>query len=517
LNSPASTRLGVARQRWLALALLVAIAFAFQGSRGLYEPDEGRYSDVALQMLASGDLLVPHLDPEHPHYTKPPLTYWSIAAGVALLGRNEWGVRLPAALAFICTGLIAFGIARRLGSAQPLRATAVYATMVLPVVGANLATTDPLLTAFEALAVYGVVRLETGAVAAGRWLAWLGFGLAFATKGPPGLLPLLGVFAYLVHAHGLRGAGRLFAVGPLLLFAALAGAWFAWIVARDPAMLRYFLVFETLDRVASDVHHRNPGWLGLLKAYGPVVIVGAAPWLPIAAWQWARARRAGPTVAATATADSHASPEPAASLDRLLLAWLLVPFAVFCLAQSRLPLYLLPLSVPLALLIARRLDRAGPWSRRAWTATLAWAVALIALKAVGAHVHAPQDSRAFASELAAAADVSRYTELVFVDAPARYGLALYLGLDVEAGALQSQPRRVVGIEPRHGVCDELAEHDRPLFVVRRLERTAFDGVFARCGHEAPRLVGRVRDWELLERRSNDGLADVPRPVTSSAR
>ncbi|HKF96204.1 MAG TPA: hypothetical protein VKB96_16755, partial [Gammaproteobacteria bacterium] len=35
---------------WL-LALLIALAFAFQGSRGLWGTDEGRYTNVALRML----------------------------------------------------------------------------------------------------------------------------------------------------------------------------------------------------------------------------------------------------------------------------------------------------------------------------------------------------------------------------------------------------------------------------------------------------------------------------------
>ena len=58
---------------WL-IALLLALAFAFQGTRAIWEPDEGRYSTVALNMISSGDWLVPTIDGEHPHLTKPPVT-----------------------------------------------------------------------------------------------------------------------------------------------------------------------------------------------------------------------------------------------------------------------------------------------------------------------------------------------------------------------------------------------------------------------------------------------------------
>ena len=40
------------------------MAFSFQGSRGLWEPDEGRYTNVALNMLETGDYLLPRMDAE---------------------------------------------------------------------------------------------------------------------------------------------------------------------------------------------------------------------------------------------------------------------------------------------------------------------------------------------------------------------------------------------------------------------------------------------------------------------
>ncbi|MCK4510708.1 glycosyltransferase, partial [bacterium] len=73
----------------LLIVLAALLAFAFQGSRGLYETTEGRYAESAREMLETGDWLVPRLDYE-PHWTKPPLTYWALAGGMALLGENEW-------------------------------------------------------------------------------------------------------------------------------------------------------------------------------------------------------------------------------------------------------------------------------------------------------------------------------------------------------------------------------------------------------------------------------------------
>ena len=103
---------------WL-VALLCLMAIAFQGTRGLWEPDEGRYSSGGVQMERSGDWLIPTVDGEKPHLTKPPVTYWALAASFALLGQNEWAARAPSALAYVGTGLFMFGLGRRLCAGKP--------------------------------------------------------------------------------------------------------------------------------------------------------------------------------------------------------------------------------------------------------------------------------------------------------------------------------------------------------------------------------------------------------------
>jgi 4-amino-4-deoxy-L-arabinose transferase-like glycosyltransferase len=99
--------------------LLALLAFAFQGTRPLSEPDEGRYSNIALQMVDSGDWWVPRLHAQQPHLAKPPQTYWLIAASLTVFGRNEWAVRFPDALAFLITAFLVVDIARSLGLRSP--------------------------------------------------------------------------------------------------------------------------------------------------------------------------------------------------------------------------------------------------------------------------------------------------------------------------------------------------------------------------------------------------------------
>ncbi|WP_286973792.1 hypothetical protein [Acetomicrobium sp. UBA5826] len=50
------------RRQFLFVVLLALLAsIAFQGSRGLYETTEGRYAEVAREMLRSGNYLEPTL------------------------------------------------------------------------------------------------------------------------------------------------------------------------------------------------------------------------------------------------------------------------------------------------------------------------------------------------------------------------------------------------------------------------------------------------------------------------
>src|SRR5208283_3325123 len=96
----------------LAAALFaVALAFAFQGTRGLWTPDETRYANAAAEMLQSGDYLVSRIN-HLPFLNKPPLQVWGLAAGLKLLGRNEWGARAFNALCLLATALAVGLLAR---------------------------------------------------------------------------------------------------------------------------------------------------------------------------------------------------------------------------------------------------------------------------------------------------------------------------------------------------------------------------------------------------------------------
>lgn len=423
-------------------------ALALLGLRGLWDHDEGRYTNIALQMLHSGDWLSPHRNDEIPHWSKPPLTYWAIAASVGIFGADGFAARLPIALAYLlCTALVG-RLARVFAPGREAVAAFAFAAMLLPFGASQLITTDMLLTAFAALGALGWARLRfEGGGRGAQVLLGLGFGLAFLTKGPPALLPALALLAVDASTRQRRGPGLLHPAS-LLPFAAVALPWYVAVVLRHPGLFDYLLGSELLQRVATDEFDRNGGALGWLVVYAPTLLLGALPWTP----RLLRAMPALPVrLRAWRTTDGRARDATAFALA----AWIAVPLAVFCLARSRMPLYLLPLMVPLALVVARQLPRLPRMRTMA-----AWLAVLLALKLAAAAWTTHKDASRWAAAIAARAP-GPVREVVFVEDMARYGLRLYLGRAVQVEKISFHPVFDPGYVPDwdESLDAELAEFD----------------------------------------------------------
>ena len=454
------------RPAWAIFLLAALMAFAFQGSRGLWDPDEGRYSNVALQMLKQGEYLTLYRHPESFHFTKPPLTYWAMAASVSALGRNEWAVRLPMALAFLASALMLLRLGRTFVPQRPWLPALIYLSAPLPFLAAYTVNTDTLLAACETLAVLCYVQARF-AGASPRWLdgMWAAFGLAFLTKGPPGLLPLAAILVFhFSHRNGLR----LWRPLGLLAFALIGFTWFALVVQKHPGLLQYFLGHEVVARIASEEMDRNPQWYGPLLVYMPTLLIGLLPWWPIALWRRRKTLRPGWAGKPVDT--------------RFLCFWLLLPLIVFCLARSRLPLYILPLSAPLCLLLARAL---AEWRIGGAAVSLLaiWLLALLGFKAALAF-DPPGDSelaRGLRRNNAAlvAAQLRPLLpgapqEILFVEDKTRYGLNLYFDADIARIGFKQETKAISDAKYDMTVAASLRQtHGGRIYLVPRPQQGYF--------------------------------------------
>lgn len=406
-------------------ALVFVLAFGFLGSRPLWEPDEGRYTNVAITMLESGDWVDPMRNGDTAHWSKPPATYWALASSFAVFGLNTWAARLPSALALLACVLLVWLTARRLAQGTQALAALVYATMLLPSAAGQMVTTDFLLSACEGLAVYGFVAFRFSASprrGAGLLVMWLGFALGFMTKGPPALIPLLPIV--LLHFLAPRAAPvrRTWHFAGVALFALVAAPWYVAVVLRHPGLLHYFLGAEVVDRVATDRFGRNGEWYGWLKVYLPTILVGALPWTAsLLRWFRALPRRIGQW--------RDASARTAEAPQLFVALWALLPLLVFCIARSRLPLYLLPCFSAFAIAVAGvRRERGAGLPRWPWIAL--WVAVLLALRYAASVFPTDADSAAWARAIRERVQAP-VRQVVFVEDEPRYGLHLYLGAQVE--------------------------------------------------------------------------------------
>src|SRR5689334_9789776 len=113
--------------RLLVCALFAAVLYLpALGRPALWEPDEGRYAEIAREMLLTHDFVTPR-DNWVRYFEKPPLVYWAEALSIKLLGPSEFAVRLPAAL----TTVAEVTVTAALGEAMFGAAVGLAAAMVL--------------------------------------------------------------------------------------------------------------------------------------------------------------------------------------------------------------------------------------------------------------------------------------------------------------------------------------------------------------------------------------------------
>ncbi len=463
----------IPRQTTILLGLLLcALVMAlFQlGARGLWDPDEGRYSNVALLMVDTGDYLVPRRHHESLHVTKPPVTYWTIAASVEAFGRSEWALRLPMALAYVLTVMMMFGLGRVFVPARPWLPAVLYLASPVPLVAAGVITTDSLLAFAETAAMLAYVQHRFAGGTA-RWLdvMWVLFGLAFMIKGPPSLLPMLAIVAWEWRLRSLAVLRRPLGIAA---FCVVGFSWFVWIIVRYPELLGYFVGHEVVDRIASAGHDRNGEWYGAFLIYLPTLALGSLPWAALVLWR--RVTRRDPAVMS--------------ENSRFLWIWFGLPLVVFFISQSRLPFYVLPLFVPLCLLAAQSLSNLA--ITRLHVGLMAgWLVLLLAIKAVVAQVPDIQDTRRFAEQLRPLLPEAP-SEIVFVEARARYGLHFYLDAPIEKVSFAPLPGKKPPSDAPydHDLPSELAEPEQPrYFLVPKSKEQRFVDIVANNGKRARRL------------------------------
>jgi 4-amino-4-deoxy-L-arabinose transferase-like glycosyltransferase len=337
----------LSRRAWTLLAIVMAVAwFANLDVRKLQHPDEGRYAEIAREMVATGDWVTPRLNGIK-YFEKPPLQYWLTAASFEALELDEWTARLPGALAGFMTVLIVGYV----GSIVASKAAGAYAALALagcvwPFGIGHLVTLDALLTFWLAAALGAFLLAQhwrADPARQRRWMlaAWAATAGGVMTKG---LVALVIPFATLViHTLVTRDRApwrRLSLTQGLLLLLLLAAPWFVLVASRNPEFARFFFIHEHFERFLTTEHRRTGAWWYFL----PMLAIGLLPWTGVFLWGLRRSW------------NQPAAPGAFAWM-RFCLIWSAFVLVFFSVSGSKLPSYILPIFPAAALVLGVQLER----------------------------------------------------------------------------------------------------------------------------------------------------------------
>jgi 4-amino-4-deoxy-L-arabinose transferase-like glycosyltransferase len=348
---PDSTSIaGLSRCNWTVLAILFAIVwFANLDVRKLQHPDEGRYAEIAREMVVTGDWVTPRLNGIK-YFEKPPLQYWLTAASFEAFELDEWTARLPGAVAGFLTILIVGYVGCVLASpAVGAYAAVALAGCVWPFGIAHMVTLDALLTFWLALALGAFLLAQhwrdvPARARAAMLVAWGATAAGVLTKG---LVALVIPFCTLaIHTLATRDRSpwtRLHLVPGLLLFIALAAPWFIVVSSRNPEFARFFFIHEHFERFLTTEHRRTGAWWYFL----PMLAIGILPWTGVFLWGLRRAWRQPPEPDAPG----------AFAWVRFCLIWCAFVLVFFSVSGSKLPSYILPIFPAAALVLGVILER----------------------------------------------------------------------------------------------------------------------------------------------------------------
>jgi len=335
----------------LLFGLLVMLFFAGIGRMALMEPDEGRYTEIPREMLATGQYVLPHLNGVL-YFEKPPLYYWLNALSIKLFGLNEFAARFWSAVLGVLGLWLVFRLADRMrGRRAAWLSVIVLGTSPLYLAMAHIATIDMTLTFFFTLTMVCFYFAHAGPDGGRRRerLFWYGMfagsALTVMSKGLIGIvLPGAIIFLYILLTNGWALLKRVPWVTGILLFLAIAAPWHILAAMGNEHFLYFYFVREHFLRYLTKVSDRyEPFWFFL-----PVLLWGLLPWtsaLPSATWEFLSRNRPWKVPLKT--------PHP------LLYLWLWggFIFLFFSKSDSKLIPYILPALPAFAIIAALFIDR----------------------------------------------------------------------------------------------------------------------------------------------------------------
>jgi 4-amino-4-deoxy-L-arabinose transferase-like glycosyltransferase len=311
------------------------------GTRVVQNPDEGRYSNIAHNMLTSGNYVTPMLA-STTFLQKPPMYYWLQASAIKVFGYNSWSIRFwPALISVLGCLLVYFTVRVLFNRRTAWVASAILSTSILYYGAGHYADMDAEVAIFIVSSLLffllGVHRLGHKSAKWYFWLAYVFAAISFLTKGLIGIVfpaAIIGVWILLQNKWWLLLRIRL--ISGLVLFAIIIAPWLILVQQQNPGFLYTFFIQQQFLRfAASGFNNVQPFWF-----YIAIIAIGFGAWICFLPQ----------TIALTIQKIKTKATE--ASYLLFLWIWIIFVFIFFSIPKSKMVGYILPMFPPLAIVLA---------------------------------------------------------------------------------------------------------------------------------------------------------------------
>ncbi len=334
---------------WITDILFLTIAlgmlfFIFLGQRPLFTPDEGRYAEIAREMVSRGDYITPYLN-SIKYFEKPVLFYWMEAAAIKAGGTSITALRSINAILAIFGCLITYASGRKLYDRKTgLTAAMLLGTSTLYFVMAHMISLDLPVTVFLAASLYGfllaIEESKTKTASIYLYTSAAAAALAVLTKGLIGaVFPAMIAAVWLTLMGRWQRLLRLPVFSAFIIFLLIAAPWHFLVNNKNPEFFHFYFIEQHFLRYTTmDVGHYQPNWFFI-----PVLIAGFFPWIVFL-----------PQALAYCIPRSLRQRSQYSS-ELFLIIWAGLIFLFFSFSKSKLIPYILPVMPALALLTSRYL------------------------------------------------------------------------------------------------------------------------------------------------------------------
>jgi 4-amino-4-deoxy-L-arabinose transferase-like glycosyltransferase len=262
------------------IILGLIICFLGLSIYGLFDVDETRFAASALEMVRSGDYLVPSFNGE-PRLTYPVLYYWFLVGFLKIFGFSPGAFRLVSAVfAFgliMTVGHIVYRESRVEGG---FLAGVILATSSLYAYMARIAMADMVFSVLLFLSsillylgTFDAKRVNRTMIRAGAFA----MALAVLTKGITGLiLPFLSLFLFSwLNGRLKRMADAILDVRAIVIFLMIVLPWYvaAYIQLGSDQFYLHFVKELFNSALGVNTGHRGP-----IYYFVPVIVLGMFPW-----------------------------------------------------------------------------------------------------------------------------------------------------------------------------------------------------------------------------------------------